>query len=1086
MTTISAWLAEHRLGKHIALFAEHDIDLDVLADLTDSDLEKLGVSLGDRRRFLQAVEVFVAAEAPTEAALSETRDAERRQLTVMFADLVGSTNLAARLDPEEMNEIIAGYQKAVGDEISRFGGYVAKSLGDGLLIYFGWPQAHEDDAERALRAAIDSVTAVGKLRTPEGEKLGARIGIATGEVMVGDFSGEGFAEAGAVVGETPNLAARLQALAGENAIVVSDKTRKLVGRQFGFSDLGDQNLKGFDVPVRAWRLDGELSSESRFDALHGVRLGALIGREHELGFLLDRWQQASEGECQLVLISGEAGIGKSRLVSEVVQQLALDRRISYQASPLHTNTGLYPVIRHLELKAGFSADDALTEKFRKLAAIMPNQTAGDRVALAYLADLMSLPTPTGDGFQAAKPAVDVQRDSALEALVDAVETSAALGPLLIVVEDAQWLDATTQEFIERILARMRSRQVMLVITFRPEFVPPWAQHGNVGLLTLSRVGRRHALAIVHSLISDGQGLSPKVAEAIVAKSDGVPLFVEELTGSMLNAARSGEGQSSQIPSTLRDTLSERLDKLGSAKEVAQVAATIGREFSLDLTAATLGRQPADLNDDLNRLMDIGVVFRSSRSDGRFVFKHALLQDAAYDCMLKSRRREVHARIAQVLTKLRPNVSETEPEVLAKHFEQAGNKAEAAASWRKAGQVALQSSAYREAINAFTKSLELEPEVASAAQQRVDTNRMIATAYFATADIMSMRRHLDAAASEADATEDRVLVAEIAIQRCHVLNIFGGRISDAREVGQQALQIALERDDEQLAYGARFALGQSYWAAGECSRGIELLAANLPENLDDPDLVRDFGTAGSLMIDSVATLGACYGHRGEFDRAVELFEQARALSGRIPSTAFDQMVVDSHPARAFLQRGDWAAAVPLLESNRDLCREAGLRMSMPWQTGFLGYARVLAGDTEEGIALLEEAVNDCPAVCFEVMLTVHLAESLLSSQPAAALQTAHRALSLSQDLGYRAQEAASLRLVGAALAASEPGTAEMHATQALALTRTLGLRPEEAHALRALGDIQVIQHRAEEADENFGRARTIYGELKMDRWLELSE
>ena len=425
------------------------------------------------------------------------------------------------------------------------------------------------------------------LRAPSGECLAARAGVATGEVVVGDFIGAGVDESGAVVGETPNLAARLQSLGGANVVVVSDATRKLVGNQFAFADLGEVGVSGFKTPVRLWRLDAERASESRFHALHGGRLGKLIGRDHEVGSLLDRWGQACEGERQLVLVSGEAGIGKSRLVAEVVQRSAAEQRILYQASPLHTNTALYPVLRHLELKAGFTLADAPAERLRKLADVVRDNDALDRAGLAYLADLMSLGEPTqGLSGQPMLPA-EVQRDAALDVLVEQAVAAAAKSPLLIVFEDAHWLDATTLEFAGRLLARLEGRKAMILVTYRPEFVPPWTRHANGATITLSRLGRRDALAIVNSRMPEGQMLPPQVAADIVAKSDGVPLFVEELTGSVIEAGYGEGGTTFQIPATLRDALTERLDRLGSAKEVAQIGATLGREFSSDTLAMVL-------------------------------------------------------------------------------------------------------------------------------------------------------------------------------------------------------------------------------------------------------------------------------------------------------------------------------------------------------------------------------------------------------------------------------------------------------------------------------------------------------------------
>ena len=420
---LRSWLEDLGLGKCFEIFVANDVDFDLLPELDDSDLERLGISFGNRKRLLRAIAELKTAHQQRSAGAGPDLDKaaatgpERRQLTVMFTDLVGSTRLAARLDPEEVRDIIAKYQRVVAHQIARFGGYVAKPLGDGLLIYFGWPQAHEDDAARALRAAAAVLAEVPTLDTPTGESLAARVGVATGEVVVGDFVGAGVDESGAVVGETPNLAARLQSLGSANVVVVSDATRRLVGNQFAFSDLGEVNVSGFDTPVRAWRLDGELASESRFHALHGGRFGKLIGRDHELGSLLDRWEQACEGERQLVLICGEAGIGKSRLVAEVVQRSGAEQRISYQASPLHTNTALYPVLRQLEMMAGFVAADTPAERFRKLADTVRGETDLDRggVGLPCGPNVPSRPRRRRV-LRGPKPPADVQRDAALDAL----------------------------------------------------------------------------------------------------------------------------------------------------------------------------------------------------------------------------------------------------------------------------------------------------------------------------------------------------------------------------------------------------------------------------------------------------------------------------------------------------------------------------------------------------------------------------------------------------------------------------------------------------------------------------------------------
>jgi class 3 adenylate cyclase/tetratricopeptide (TPR) repeat protein len=1080
MDSLRARLEQLGLGKYTELFAAHRIDLDVLADLTEADFEKLGIALGDRRRLLKAVSRLATTDIRQVQAAASGREAERRQLTVLFADLVDSTKLAARLDPEDMREVISGYQKAVSDEVARCGGYVAKPLGDGLLIYFGWPQAHEDDAERAVRSALAAVGAVARLTTADGQALATRIGIATGQVVVGDFLGGGVDEGGAVVGETPNLAARLQAAAGPNDIVVAEETRRLIGQLFALTDLGEQRLKGFDRPIRAWRIEGERASDSRFDAMHGARLGPFVGREHEIGLLMQRQQEAEDGECQLVLLSGEAGIGKSRLVAEFLRRLdGKARRIVYQGSPLHTNTALYPVIRSLQSRAGIAPDDAASDKWRKLAAAIPMRSPRARLALRFLADLMSLGDPDQNATEA-KPSVEEQREALFEVLGEVAQHETEAAPLVIVVEDAHWLDATTQQLVERMLERLQHRPAMVLVTYRPEFVSPWAQHANVGLLSLGRLGRRDSRAIVATL-SGGQSLPQQLADDIVAKSDGVPLFVEELTGSALEAFRGRDEREIQIPATLRDSLSERLDRLGSAKEVAQIAAAFGREFSVDLLAATLDRPEDELQADLDRLVLVDIVFRSSRSARRYTFHHALLQEAAYESMLKSKRREVHARISRVLGQRRPEMAETEPEVLATHLARAGDTLRAAECWRKAGHLALRNSAYREAIGAFRSALPLLP--GGEAKARADIDRAIASAFFAIGDYRSMRQHLEHAATEAEAAGDQVMVAEIAMQQGHVLNMYGGDLADAVRFGQRALEIATRLDDDALGYGARFTLGQSAWVAGDFAGAIRFFTANLPENLRASERVRDFGTAGSLVLDSMAILGSTLSHCGEFERAFAILDRAIRLA---TDSAWDISVAHYHLNRAHLQRGDAAAALPLLVESVRHATESGLKFNLVWHQALLGYARALVGEADQAASLLQQAFEDADPLHLpyvKALTSVFLAETLADSRPERALEVAESGLKVARARGYRAQEAELLRAAAAALARTDPAGAEARLNEALALARRLGMRPEEGHALRVLGAVKLAQGERTAAASCRRGARGIYADLGMRVWLE---
>ena len=488
---ISDWLEKLGMSEYAQRFAENKIDLSALRYLTDQDLKDIGVCLGDRRKMLAAIAEHVGAiQAPPQPALTERKPqdaAERRQVTVMFSDLVGSTVLSARMDPEDLREVISGYQKCVAQIVQRFGGFVAKYMGDGVLVYFGYPQAHEDDAERAVRAGLELIQAVGGLKSSA--PLQTRVGIATGLVVVGDLIGSGAAQEQAVVGETPNLAARLQGVAEPNTVVIAESTRRLLGNLFDLQDLGGQELKGLGSPVRAWAVLRPASVESRFEALHASGLIELVGREEELELLLRRWSRAKTGEGQVVLLSGEAGIGKSRLTASLMERLAGEphARLRYFCSPQHTDSAFYPIISQMERAAGFVHDDIPQAKLDKLDAVLA-QTSTSTHDAALFAEMLSLPN---DGRY---PALDLtpehRRQRTLEALLSQMEVLARQSPVLMIFEDAHWSDPTSLEVLGRIVDRIRSFPVLLLMTFRPEFDAPWIGRPYVTALTLNRLGER--------------------------------------------------------------------------------------------------------------------------------------------------------------------------------------------------------------------------------------------------------------------------------------------------------------------------------------------------------------------------------------------------------------------------------------------------------------------------------------------------------------------------------------------------------------------------------------------------------------------
>ena len=710
---IDGWLRGIGLEQYAQTFRDNAIDADVLRDLTDEHLRELGLPLGARLKLLRAVAALSTGQTPVSPEITTPAprtDAERRQVTVMFSDLVGSTALSARMDPEDLREVIAAYQKCVTETVRRFDGFVAKYMGDGVLIYFGYPQAHEDDAERAVRAGLELVGSVSalKLNAP----LQTRIGIATGLVVVGDLIGSGEAQERGIVGETPNLAARLQALAEPNTVVIADGTRQLLGNLFELQDLGARELKGITGPVRVWAALRGSSAEGRFEALHTADLTALVGRDEEVELLMRRWARAKTGEGHVALVSGEAGIGKSRLTAALLERLATEphTRLRYFCSPQHTDSAFYPIISQMERAAGLAHDDTPQAKLDKIDAVLAQNSTSKQDA-ALFAEMLSLPN---DGRYPALDLVPQQhRQKTLEALTSQLAGLASQHPVLMVFEDAHWIDPTSLEVLNRTVDRIKTLPVLLIVTLRPEFKAPWVEQSHVTSVTLNRLGKSAAVAIIVGLVGN-KDLPADVMTEIVERSDGIPLFVEEMTKAVLeveseDAARrtvaAVPSPALAVPASLHASLMARLDRLGPAKEVAQIGAAIGREFSHALLAGAVRKPEAELGSALDRLIAAGLLFRQGvPPQASYLFKHALVQDAAYGTLLREPRRALHTRIAETLESQFAEITEGRPEILARHCTEAGLVEKAAGLWGKAGQQSVARSALIEGVAQLGKAL----------------------------------------------------------------------------------------------------------------------------------------------------------------------------------------------------------------------------------------------------------------------------------------------------------------------------------------------------------------------------------------------
>jgi class 3 adenylate cyclase/predicted ATPase len=762
--------------------------------------------------------------------------AERCHLTVMFCDLVGSTALSVLLDVEDLHEVIGAYQKCVAEIVTRFGGFVARRVGDGVIVYFGYPHADEDDPEQAVRASLAVVEGIGSLETRE--PLQVRLGIATGLVVVGDLIGSGIANDNEVLGEGPNLAARLLALAEPNSIVIADSTRRLVGSIFGLEDLGFKDLKGFAEPQRAWRVLRENRFKSRFEALRSAET-PLVDRKEEIEILLRRWAQAKAGEGRIILFSGEAGIGKSRLT--VALRSLLDgepfTELHYFCSPHHQDSALFPITNLLERAAGFGREDTPGVKLDKLEALMAETSAAEG-DIALLANLLLLPTGR---YPIVEHNPRRRKEETFEALQRQLTGLARKNPVLMIFEDLHWIDPTTQELLDLFIRRVERLPVLLIATFRPDFTAPWADQPHVTMLTLNRLSPGDSEALVRQLAAKTQSLPSDLIGEIVERGDGVPLFLEEVTKLVVDAGpvrQSGSmpRPSLSVPPTLHASLMARLDRIGpAAREIAQIGATIGREFSYELVADVAERPERELRETLDGLVEAGLIFQRGASPrSSFLFKHGLLQDAAYSTLLRGPRRRLHARIATSIEEMFPEIAESQPELVARHRTEAGLRKPATVYWQRAGELALRRSAGSEALKHFSSALEILEELPDATerwQQELDLRLGLGTALIVARGFRSLGPEIAAHYARAVALgrglgDDKKLFR--AMWGSWYTNLITGQTELALEIANELVEVAERLADPDLmleAYHSRWAnshvLGLNPITLADAQRGIAL-------------------------------------------------------------------------------------------------------------------------------------------------------------------------------------------------------------------------------------------------------------------------
>jgi class 3 adenylate cyclase/predicted ATPase len=1020
-----SWLEEQGLGEYADAFEQNDVGLDLLPQLTDDELRQLGVDrIGHRVRLRKAIAAL--QQTPPSQTVAEPRSPrppapapapapthalERRQVTVMFCDMVGSTALAQRLEPEDLRGLMQAYQQACATVIERYGGHVAQYLGDGLMVYFGWPQAFEDNARRAVLAALEICDAVGGIAAPEPVRV--RIGIATGPVMVGE-SGEGDASVPkAAIGETPNVAARVQGEAGPGEIVIAASTHSLTGGAFEYAALGERRLKGIAEAQRCWRVLGASEVYDRFEAGHAAGLSPLIGRERELDLLMNAWSQVLDRQGRVVVLSGEPGIGKSRLVQAFRNRVDSEALlIHFQCSPYHAHSAFYPITKQLERDADIRPTDAPAERLDKLDRMLSPLAAALPSAPALCAALLSLPL---DRYPPLNMSPQRQRAATIEVFTETALRLAQTKPVLMIVEDAHWMDPSSFEAFSALVKAIPGVAVLLVLTQRPELEPSsivlgqWMRHDHVVFERLARLSPQGTAELIANA-TGGKTLPAAVQQQIMVKCDGIPLFCEELTRNVL---ASGQLESSnggyvlrgsiehyEVPATLKDLLAARLDQLRKAKRVAQIGAVLGREFRHDLLQALAGKEASDLADACEELLDSGLAAkRGSAPDVVYVFRHALIQDAAYDSLLKSEQRALHRRCGDLLVERFPEFAQREPEVIARHYTVAGVHEKAVQYWLAAGGAAWQRSAAQDAIVHLRRGIELLPGIEDSARREALELRLQATlglAHFAAMSYVSPEAQ--AAYLRAHELCARVSAPELQFPVLYGIGAFQtmkGEVLTGHDTFEELMTVARSSGKPRFLLYAHTMLAWSNYNRAEfraavehADRALELydefVNAGPRISAADPKVISERFRAAALwslgyadqaqaasegLLRHARALGDPYSLAytlngaglvvpdlsGQYDRVLELTQEGIALAEEHDYISV-ALYGTLYKAWALGRQGDVAAALDLMEHALGRHRDLGARFHNAQLLARQGMLLAEAGQVERARCLAAEAVR----------------------------------------------------------------------------------------------------------------------------------
>ncbi len=1046
---ISKWLEELKLGQYASAFAENDVDEDLLFELSDDDLVKLGViSLGHRKRLFKGIQALrPASDEPPALSRQPAAEAERRQLTVMFCDLVGSTELSVRLDPEDLREVLRQYQNAVTTAVVRYGGHVGQYLGDGVLVYFGWPRAHEDQAERAIWAGLDAISAVKDIAIDDTLRLNARVGVASGPVVIGEFVDYTGQDVKAVTGRTPNLAARLQGLAGPGHMVIDASTRRLIGSAFKLEDRGQHEIKGFSGPVSVWHVVGKGQAESRFEAAHSGSLSQFVGREHELGFVQERWALAKRAKGQIVLLSGEAGIGKSRTLQAICDAIAGERysRLSCQCSPHHTNSAFHPIIGCLERLAGFTTEDDDETRFAKLEELLSFSPVLQDSELPLFATLLSLPAESRYGVINLSP--QQIRDRTIEALIDRLVDMSQRRPILFLLEDAHWIDPTTESLIEKAMERIGDARLLMLVTHRPDYTPNWTDLPHLAKVDLHKLSRDQGAKLVEA--SGGDSLSKAVVAEILNRADGVPIFIEELTKSLLES----NGNQAEIPVSLQASLVARLDRLGDAAKTAQLAALLGRSFHYRFIRAVSDLKDNELHQALSAMTESELLSQTGAPPrAMYVFRHALIQDAAYETLLRSRRARYHGQVADVLLQEFADQAAAEPEVVARHLSLASQPERAVDYWLLAGQRAGERSAHIEAIAHLNKGL---GELARLPDSRSRDDHESALRIALGASLLTVkgwsspevevnyRRALEICETGSDLRKYQLALGGLA-------NVFmlRGEIKKARELADKELAIARNQDDAAL-------LMQGYRFAGLCSLLVgEFGAAR--DYLRRGDATKEksvhhahryaYNTDPAIFRLSIIAWNSWF--LGDFGQARHDILAALKLAEEIQHP-FSLAYAHSLAASVYQVCRNPSAVRLHAEGAIDIAEDHDFPYWLGWSTVMLGWAQSALGRPNEGIGTLKRGLGhyeNTGAQQIKPYILTLLAEMYgQAGQPAKGIDALAGAYRPGNKTDVRFYEAEALRIHGELLRQSLTGDGRKFFGRALKLSRQQGARALELRA-----------------------------------------